>query len=75
MSSDYNRPNSPKLTPVKAIRAFCTDCVCGSVRDVETCPDGGCALHPYRMGRNPHMHDRPGNTEALRAYREASVTL
>jgi hypothetical protein len=45
------------LTPVKAIRAKCLVCAAGR-KAVRECPRGPeslepCALHPFRMGRNP----------------------
>ena len=47
----------PPLTPVKAARAKCLTCV-GGKKAVRECPRGPesqepCALHPFRMGRNP----------------------
>lgn len=41
------------LTPIKAIRAKCLDCCCGSTAEVRRCPAEKCALHPYRMGKRP----------------------
>jgi hypothetical protein len=41
------------LTPVKAIRYQCMECMGWSPGDVKECPDGLCPLHPYRMGNNP----------------------
>lgn len=41
-----------KMTPVKAIRAYCLDCMCGNAAEVKRC-DLVCPLWPYRMGRNP----------------------
>ena len=42
------------LTPMKAIRAKCLDCVCESAQEVRLCPSTGCHLYPYRMGHNPN---------------------
>ncbi len=42
------------LTPMKAIRAKCLDCVCESAQEVRLCPSTGCPLYPYRMGHNPN---------------------
>lgn len=39
-----------KLTPIKAIRAKCLDCCCGSNDEVRLCPITDCPLHIYRMG-------------------------
>ena len=40
-------------TPIKAIRAKCLDCCCGSTKEVRLCPVIECALYPYRFGRRP----------------------
>lgn len=42
-----------KRTPLKSIRAFCLQCS-GSPKQVRFCPATQCALHPFRMGRNPN---------------------
>lgn len=44
--------------PVKAIRAKCLDCCCGSKREVELCPCPDCSLHPFRFGKNPYRTPR-----------------
>lgn len=41
------------MTPMKAIRAKCLDCVCGQAKEVRLCPSEKCPLHPYRMGKRP----------------------
>ena len=41
------------LTPIKAIRAKCIDCSCGSLREVRECHMKDCSLWPYRMGKRP----------------------
>lgn len=43
------------LTPIKAIRAKCLDCCCGSAKEVELCPIPDCSLYPYRFGKNPNI--------------------
>ncbi len=43
------------LTPIKAIRAKCLDCCCGSAKEVELCPIPDCTLYPYRFGKNPNI--------------------
>jgi hypothetical protein len=40
--------------PVKVIRAFCVECMAGNRAEVRRCTSVGCALWPYRMGRNPY---------------------
>ena len=46
------------LTPIKAIRAKCLDCCCGSAKEVEPCPIPDCSLYPYRFGKNPKLKGR-----------------
>lgn len=46
------------LTPIKAIRARCLDCCCGSAKEVELCPIPDCSLYPYRFGKNPKLKGR-----------------
>jgi len=41
------------LSPTKAIRQKCLECSAWSVREVEFCPCGDCALFPFRFGRDP----------------------
>lgn len=42
------------MTPVKAIRAKCLDCVCGQANEVRLCPCEECPLWPFRLGKNPN---------------------
>ena len=42
--------------PVKVTRAFCVDCMAGNSAEVRRCTSVGCALWPYRMGRNPYTN-------------------
>lgn len=49
------------LTPVKAIRAKCLDCMCGQANEVRLCPSTDCSLYPYRFGKNPNR--KPQYTE------------
>ena len=44
-----------RLTPIKAIRAKCLDCMCGSAHEVRLCPSSTCSLYPYRLGHNPAL--------------------
>jgi len=41
------------MTPMRAIRAKCLDCVCGSPQEVRLCPSQNCPLYPYRTGHRP----------------------
>jgi hypothetical protein len=42
-----------RLTPTKAIRAKCLDCMGGSSKEVRLCNIPECSLFPYRLGKNP----------------------
>lgn len=44
-----------KVTPMRAIRAKCLDCCCGSQMEVRTCPAENCPLYPYRFGKRPKV--------------------
>lgn len=44
--------------PVKAIRANCLECCCGSAYEVERCPSTDCPLYPFRFGKNPYRTPR-----------------
>ena len=39
--------------PIKVMRTFCLDCHGGNRAEVRRCTSVGCALWPYRLGRNP----------------------
>jgi len=41
------------LRPLKAIRAKCLDCTCGSRNAVKDCTTTTCSLWPYRLGKRP----------------------
>ena len=61
--------------PVKAIRAHCLSCAY-SAKEVELCPVEACALHPFRLGKNPYRKpqseaQRAASAERFRAWREA----
>ena len=43
------------LTPIKAIRAKCMDCMCDSHVEIKLCPITDCSLYPYRFGTNPNI--------------------
>ncbi|WP_035873268.1 hypothetical protein [Cucumibacter marinus] len=40
-------------SPIKAIRAKCIDCSGGNASEARKCTATGCALWPFRMGKNP----------------------
>ncbi len=57
------------LSPMKAIRAKCLDCCCGSSHEVRLCPCQDCTLYPYRFGKNPYC-TRTYTEEQKKAKRE-----
>jgi len=48
-----NKEKSRILTPIKAIRANCLECMCGSYKEVRECTIDDCPLWPYRFGKRP----------------------
>ena len=46
------------MTPMKAIREKCLDCSGGSSNEVKLCTVTGCALYPFRLGKNPNIKKR-----------------
>ena len=55
--------------PVKAIRAFCLECV-ETYNDVKECPAKECPLYPFRLGRNPYRTKREMTEEQRSAAAE-----
>ena len=39
------------LTPLKAIRKFCRECMDFQIYEIEKCTSKMCPLYPYRMGK------------------------
>ncbi len=57
-----------RLTPLRAIRAFCLECVGDSPSEVEACPSvRTCPLWPYRKGHSPVKRGRRPNTVGLQS--------
>jgi len=48
-----NKGKSRIRTPIKAIRANCLECMCGSYKEVRECHIEDCPLWPYRLGKRP----------------------
>lgn len=57
------------MTPIKAIRAKCMDCVETS-NEVRLCPVSDCPLYPYRFGKNPNIKRRQYSDEEKDAMRQ-----
>ena len=43
-----------KAEILRAIRTKCLDCSGDQPQEVRLCPAYTCALHPYRMGKDPN---------------------
>lgn len=56
-----------ETNPVKAIRAYCLECVCGSSEEVKRCHIEECPLYPFRFGKNPFRTKREYTEEQRRA--------
>lgn len=50
-----------QLTPLKAIRAKCLECMAGQANEVRLCPCDDCPLYGFRMGHNPNRAGIGGN--------------
>jgi hypothetical protein len=66
------------LSPLKAIRKHCLECVGGSPDQVRDCQGDSmygspCALHPYRFGRNPKRKGVGSNGAHLRKFQFAAA--
>lgn len=51
------------MTPMKAIRAKCLDCCCGSSVEVKLCPATDCPLFVYRFGHRPRIDSNAENAD------------
>lgn len=43
-----------RLSPLKAIRAKCLDCMVYQPKEVRLCDAVDCSLHSFRFGKNPN---------------------
>lgn len=59
-----------RVSPLKAIRAKCLDCCCGSSNEVKLCSIERCALWPYRTGHDPFRARREYTDEEREKMRE-----
>jgi len=56
-------------SPLKAIRAFCKDCV-GNYKDIICCGgENSCKLYDFRFGKNPHRKPKVYTDEQMEAMR------
>ena len=52
------------LTPVRAIRFHCLQCVGWSPSEVKSCTSKLCPLHLYRLGNNPEREGIGGKSSS-----------
>lgn len=77
-SKKYIRSLCSKISPVKAIRKFCMECVGGNRNYIRECECAHCPLWPFRMGNNPFIErnltdeQKKASLERLKKAREAS---
>ena len=57
------------MTPLRAIREKCLDCMCGNSAEVSRCPCSDGVLFPFRTGHNPNIK----MTEEQKAARAANL--
>lgn len=68
-------------SPLKAIRAHCIECSCGSTSEVKNCIIRDCELWPFRMGNNPFRtrsmtdEQKQAAAERLKSARLAKKSL
>lgn len=53
--SEETKGDGKHITPLRAIRAKCLDCCCGSPAEVSDCPCVDCSLWAFRFGKNPNV--------------------
>ncbi len=57
-SKGNGETRSVELTPNKAIRYHCVECMGWSTHEVKGCTDHHCPLYPFRLGTNPSRKRR-----------------
>lgn len=59
-----------KQSPLKQIRLYCLQCVCGSADEVKRCSIKDCPLWSFRFGKNPFRTVSEEQKEAFRSRME-----
>lgn len=57
-------------SPLRAIHAKCLDCSSDSANEAKMCHCTGCALYPFRFGKNPFRTPRVLSEDQKAAVRE-----
>lgn len=61
------RYNARIRNPMTAIRAKCIECSGGSIKEANECTVSSCALHLFRLGKNPFHSKSKAHQQALAA--------
>ena len=61
-------------TPLRAIRAKCIDCCCGSPYEPANCTATSCPLYAYRDGHDPNKKGK-GNNSSIKKINEERARL
>lgn len=46
------------MTPLKAIRKKCLDCMDNQIKEIKKCTVISCPLYPFRLGHNPNRQKK-----------------
>jgi hypothetical protein len=65
--------NSTGTSALRGIRRRCLDCAGNRDPDVRACAFNDCALHPFRLGRNPFIPPRSAEWQQAAAERLAAL--
>jgi hypothetical protein len=63
-----------ELTPRKAIRSFCLECMCHQATEVPKCTAPICPLFPFRMGEAHTLSDEQRKLAVERGKRSGFFT-
>uniref|UniRef100_A0A7V3E844 Uncharacterized protein n=1 Tax=Ignavibacterium album TaxID=591197 RepID=A0A7V3E844_9BACT len=63
-----------RISPVKAIRKYCLECSCGSLKEVKNCVCSDCPLYPFRLGKNPNRKSIGNKNVAVRRVNSKIVS-
>lgn len=66
---EQNTTKKEIKNPVKAIRAFCLECL-GTYEEIKICSANKCPLYAFRFGKNPYRTERIISDEQRQAASE-----
>jgi hypothetical protein len=68
-TEDLIRLGHARVSPLRALRLKCLDCLNGSAKEVRLCTAVDCPSWPFRMGKNPWRKPLTGEERAERQAR------